>query len=242
LKVFAGSETIRARWVVGADGVSSRVRRWCALNERTRGERRYASRQHYKIVPWSGHVEVYWADNSQAYITPVGNDQVCVVLVSRTPGVRMASLQEEFPRLARRLEGAERIGTERGAVTITGQLKHVYRGRVALIGDASGSIDAITGDGLNLTFRQAPALAAAMEAGELELYQQAHRKLARRPTSIARLMLLLGRRAALRRRTISVLAAYPEVFSRLLSVHSGAASPMEIARTGTLLGWRLVTA
>jgi hypothetical protein len=81
-----------------------------------------------------------------------------------------------------------------------------------------------------------------MQAGKLASYQQVHRKLARRPTSIARLMLLLGSSAALRRRTMAVLAAHPEVFSRLLSVHLGAASPMEIASAGTLLGWRLMTA
>jgi len=240
--VLAGSAMIRARWVVGADGVSSRVRGWCGLNEHTHGERRYASRQHYGVVPWSGHVEIYWGDSSQAYVTPVGKEQVCVVLVSRIPGVRLSSLQTEFPLLARRLESSQCIGVERGAATITGQLKNVYRGRVALVGDASGSVDAITGDGLNLTFRQAPALAAAMQAGKLASYQQVHRKLARRPTSIARIMLLLGSSAALRRRTMAVLAAHPEVFSRLLSVHLGAASPMEIASAGTLLGWRLMTA
>jgi hypothetical protein len=56
------------------------------------------------------------------------------------------------------------------------------------------------------------------------------------------LLLLLGSRAALRRRTMAVLAAHPEVFSRLLNVHLGGASAIEIARAGTLLGWRLVTA
>ena len=241
-EVLVAGGTIRAHWVVGADGVSSRVRQWCGLDEQTHGARRFASRGHYRVEPWSRHVEVYWGEGAQAYVTPVGVEAVCVVVVSRSPGVRLSSLQEKFPDLASRLDHATCIGAERGAVTVTRQLKSVHRGAVALVGDASGSVDAITGDGLNLGFRQALALATAMQAGDLGAYQQAHRRLARRPSCMARLMLLLDSRAALRRRTIAALAAHPEIFSRLLKVHIGAASSMEAASAGTLLGWRLMTA
>jgi flavin-dependent dehydrogenase len=48
---------------------------------------------------------------------------------------------------------------------------------VALVGDASGSVDAITGEGLCLLFQQAVALAAALEAGDLALYQAEHRRI-----------------------------------------------------------------
>ena len=241
-EVLLAGGTICARWIVGADGVSSRVRQWCGLNHQTHGAHRYASRGHYRVEPWSRHVEVYWGECAQAYVTPVGVRAVCVAVVSRCPGVRLSSLQEKFPELARRLDHATCIGAERGAVTVTRQLKSVHRGAVALVGDASGSVDAIAGDGLNLGFRQALALATAMQAGDLGAYQQAHRRLARRPSCMARLMLLLDSRAALRRRTIAALAAHPEVFSRLLRVHIGAASSMEVASAGTLLGWRLMTA
>lgn len=237
-----GGGVIRARWVVGADGVRSRVRQWYGLNDREDGAYRYASRAHYRVEPWSEHVEIYWGEGLQAYVTPVGKESVCVVLVSRRPGVRLSSLPEELPGLATRLEHATCTRAERGAVTVTRQLKSVYRGSVALVGDASGSVDAITGDGLNLSFRQASALAAAMQAGDLAAYQQAHRKLARRPTRMARLMVLLDSRPRLRGRTISALAAHPELFARLLRVHVGGASPVQIASAGTLLGWRLVTA
>ena len=241
-EVLMADGTIRAHWVVGADGVSSRVRQWCGLDDQTHGAHRFASRGHYRVEPWSRHVEVYWGEGAQAYVTPVGETSVCIVLVSRSPGVRLSSLQEKFPELARRLDHATYIGAERGAVTVTRQLKSVHRGSVALVGDASGSVDAITGDGLNLGFRQALALAAAIEAGDLRGYQNAHRRCARRPTWMAHLLLLLDGHASLRRRTISTLAAHPEVFSRLLRVHVGGASSMQIASAGTLLGWRLVTA
>ena len=241
-EVLIAGETIRARWIVGADGVGSRVRQWCGLNDQTHGAHRYASRVHYRAEPWSRHVEVYWGEAAQAWVTPVGKESVCVVLVSRFPGVRLSSLQEQFPELARRLDHATCIGAERGAVTVTRQLKSVHRGAVALVGDASGSVDAITGDGLNLGFRQALALAAAMQAGDLGAYQGAHRRLARRPTLMGRLLLLLDSQPKLRHRTMRALAAHPDLFARLLAVHVGATSPRHLAETGALLGWRFVAA
>jgi len=241
-EVLIAGGTIRARWIVGADGISSRVRQWCGLNDQRRGARRYASRRHYRVKPWSVHVEVYWGEGAQAYVTPVGEESVCVVLVSRFPEARLSSLQEKFPELAMRLDHATCIGAERGAVTVTRELKRVHRGAIALVGDASGSVDAITGDGLNLGFRQALALAAAMQRGDLGAYQQEHRRLARRPTLMGRLLLLLDSQPKLRHRVMRTLAAHPDLFGRLLAVHVGATSPRHLAETGALLGWRFVAA
>jgi menaquinone-9 beta-reductase len=240
-EVLMASGTVQARWIVGADGISSRVRQWCGLNDQRHGVHRYASRRHYCVEPWSGHVEVYWGEGEQAYVTPVGERSICIVLVSRRPGVHLSSLQEKFPELARRLDRATCIGVERGGVTVTRQLKSVYRGAVALVGDASGSVDAITGDGLNLSFRQAQALAAALEAGDLRVYQRAHRVLARRPLLMARLLWLLDSRPSLRNRLMRTLAAHPDLFARLLAVHVGATSPRHLAQTGALLGWCFAT-
>jgi len=233
---------ISADWIVGADGVHSRVRQWCGLEDGSKGTLRYANRRHCSVEPWSNHVEVYWADGVQAYVTPVESNSVCVALLSRQPEVRMTSIKEQFPLLAERLKNVPYIGSERGGVTLTRRLKSVYRGRVALVGDASGGVDAITGDGLSLSFREAPALAAAMQSGDLAAYQRAHRMLSQRPTRMARLLALLDRYAGLRARTLSALARHPDTFCRLLSVHTGEASAMEIASVGTLFGWRLVTA
>ncbi len=240
--VAAGGERIRARWIVGADGTHSRVRKWSGLDLGTRRTFRYASRRHYRVAPWSNCVEVYWGEDSQAYVTPVGEDSVCVVLVSRSRLLRLSALGKEFPALARRLSCADEIGNERGGVTLTRRLRKVHRRPVVLVGDASGSVDAITGEGLGLGFRQALALASAMESGELSRYERAHRKLAARPARMARLMLLLGGRSVLRRRAMSAFSAHPGLFNRLLSAHTGGASTMQIASAGAMLGWRLVRA
>ncbi len=217
--VAAGGERIRARWIVGADGTHSRVRKWSGLDLGTRRTFRYASRRHYRVAPWSNCVEVYWGEDSQAYVTPVGEDSVCVVLVSRSRLLRLSALGKEFPELARRLSCADEIGNERGGVTLTRRLRKVHRGPVVLV-----------------------ALASAMESGELSRYERAHRKLAARPARMARLMLLLGGRSVLRRRAMSAFSAHPGLFNRLLSAHTGGASTMQIASAGAMLGWRLVRA
>jgi flavin-dependent dehydrogenase len=240
--VAAGGEMVSARWIVGADGINSRVRKWSGLEARRLSSRRFAQRQHYRVAPWTDFVEVYWGENAQAYVTPVGGDEIGVVTVSRHSDLRGNSLATEFPELAQRLGGAQQITVERGAVTLSQRLGAVHRGNAALVGDASGSVDAITGEGLCLGFRQGLALAEALEAGELRGYARAHRRLARRPAVMGRLMLTLDGRTKLRERVFRALASDASLFSRMVAIHVGASSGAQLASAGATLGWRLVGA
>ncbi|MCU1243971.1 MAG: hypothetical protein JWO71_4697, partial [Candidatus Acidoferrum typicum] len=208
--VLVGGETIAARWIIGADGIRSRVRRWCGLETPELTQPRYAFRRHYHVQPWTDCMEIYWGCDAQAYVTPVGHGDVCLVLISRNPRLRSASIATEFPKLAERLASAG-YNSEQGAVTLTCGLQRVYRDNVALIGDASGSVDAITGEGLCLSFHQATALADALACGDLSRYQAAHRRLARRPTLVGRMLLLLDRQPKIRGRAMQVLAAHPDL-------------------------------
>jgi flavin-dependent dehydrogenase len=240
--VIAGQQTIAARWMIGADGIRSRVRRWAGVESLRKHQPRFAFRRHYGVRPWCNCTELHWGRNAQAYVTPVGAHDICVVLISRDPQARFASIGLEFPQLAERLASGALIGAERGGVTQWCSLNRVFRGRIALIGDASGSVDAITGEGLSLGFHQALALADALESGDLRKYQAAHQRLARRPGLMGRLLLLLGNQPKLRNRAMRTLAAHPDLFARLVAVHLGDTSPGHLASTGALLGWRFVTA
>jgi flavin-dependent dehydrogenase len=232
---------VSSRWIIGADGIASRVRKWSGLQAHTRSEYRFAFRRHYSVAPWSDCAEVHWSRHVQAYVTPVARQQVCVVLISRRPGIRFAELAAEFPELAKHLKVSDHAGSvERGAITGMHRLERVCRGNVALIGDASGSVDAITGQGLCLSFHQARVLASALQANDLSRYQAAHRQMARRPALMGRLMLLLDRHARLRERAVHVLAAGPDLFARLLAIHVGAASPAQFFKTGMSFGWRFL--
>lgn len=213
-------DQIQADWIVGADGMGSRVRRWAGLDSYRTNTRRYAFRQHYALQPWTDYMEIYWGRDCQIYVTPVAPGEICLALISRHPDLRIAdALQHRFPVLHQRLAGRPISSRERGAVTATMKLHAVSTRNVALVGDASGSVDAITGDGLCLSFRQAEVLAHALEQGDLSLYNRAHPKLAFRPHLMARAMLLLDRGAPLRHLALGAMSSQPWIFQKLLEFH-----------------------
>lgn len=240
--VAAGGKRIRARWIIGADGSRSRVRRWSGLEEVTQEKQRFAFRRHYRVRPWSEWAEIHWGDAAQAYVTPVSNEEICAVLISAKANMRFDEALREFPKLQRQIESAPLQSSERGAITAMHDLKRVWRGNVALIGDASGSVDAITGEGLSLSFCQASALADALQAGDLASYQRAHRRLSSRPTFMSSLMLLLAAKRSLRKRIMRAWEKTPHAFARMLAFHVGAASPWEMATSGAIVGWQFLTA
>ena len=210
-------DDIRARWIVGADGGDSRVRRWAGLDARRRDTQRFGFRRHYDAAPWSEFVEIVWGDRFQLYVTPISPREVCVALICADPCLRLDDAVGRFPELARRL-GPPR-GPIRGGITASRQLRAVCGGRVALIGDASGSVDAIAGDGLCLAFRQAEALAGALAAGDVSAYGSAHRRLARRPRLMSDLLLLLDRWSRVRHPVVRAFARHPGWFARALAMH-----------------------
>jgi menaquinone-9 beta-reductase len=234
---------IRCRWVVGADGQNSRVRCWTGLNGARRESFRFGFRRHYRVSPWTDYMEIYWGPGSQMYVSPVNRSEVCVALITRNAQVRLEQALPQFPELRQRLAGAAASTTERGAVTASRSLRRVFRGRTVLIGDASGSVDAITGEGLSLSFHQAIALADALAASDIRPYQDEHRRLAQRPQLMAKLMLSLDRFPALRRRVLRAMAADPEIFANMLAMHVGAISPGDFLMHGMLpLGRHMITA
>ena len=241
-RVHMGKRSIRTQWIVGADGANSRVRRWAGLNAHSRTGQRYAFRRHYRVAPWTDHMEIYWGKRSQGYATAVSDNQVCVAVASRDSELRLEESLTSFPELAARLHGAEPTSAERGSVSANRKLRRVWRRNIALIGDASGTVDAITGDGLGLSFSQAVVLADSLTSGDLARYQVEHRRLAVRPLWMARLMLSLDGRPSFQHRTLQTFRKHPEVFRRLLGLHVGTLSPFHLALDGLTLGWGLLTA
>lgn len=166
-------------------------------------------------------MEVYWGPDSQIYVTPVGSSELCVAVISRNSHFRLADAFADFPELASRLKAAVPFTAERGSITGTHKLRRVYSGRVALVGDASGTVDAIGGEGLCLAFRQAMALADILESGDLAAYQARHRSIMRRPSCMVHLMLAIGSRAHIRRPALRFLAGQPRIFAGMLAMHDG---------------------
>ncbi|HEV2420943.1 MAG TPA: NAD(P)/FAD-dependent oxidoreductase [Candidatus Acidoferrales bacterium] len=220
-RFYADGEVVRKRWIVGADGQNSGVRKCTGLRPKFEGAPRYGFRRHYRIEPWSDYVEVHWDSRSEIYVTPTGANDVCVAVLTRNPGLRIEEALREFPTIATRLAHATPTSRELGGACVSRSLEEVLRGDVLLVGDASCTVDAITGDGLSLAIEQAVSLAKALAKDDPALYAREHGRIVRLPRMMSRLMLMLGERRWMRRRAITRLSNHPGIFARMLAAHVG---------------------
>lgn len=236
-------EELRFRWIVGADGQNSAIRRWAGFDPPECISSRFGFRRHFAIAPWSDALEVYWADSCQMFITPAARDEICVAVLADTPRVRIENSLRLFPSVEKRLKSVAPTSSEMGAITALCRSKKVIRGRVALIGDASFTVDGIAGQGMGLAFQQGIQLAEALASNQPGRYELAHRKITAVPWRITRLMLQLAHRSWLRRKALRLFARRPDLFSQVVSVHTGEKRPEELCvREVVGLGWQVLRA
>nr|AYM52953.1 monooxygenase FAD-binding protein [Jahnella sp. MSr9139] len=220
---------VAAKLLVAADGLGSRLRRMEGLEIPAAGPRRFGLRRHYQVRPWSPFVEVHLADGAEAYVTPVGPDRVGVALLwagARPPGPGggFDPLLARFPALAARLAGAAPTSRLRGAGPFARAARARVADRIALVGDAAGYVDALTGEGLSLAFRCAEALgellpeALARGATREALwpYELAFQRIFRKYAWLTRGLLHLAARPRLRRPLVRWLSRNPRAFDVLL--------------------------
>jgi len=238
--VLTDAGRVRGRWVVAADGRTSMLRRLAGLEAPPPRRQRFGVRRHFTVAPWTDHVEVYWSDRCEAYVTPVGEDLIGVALLSHGPAASFDELLGAFPGLADRLAGAEAASRDRGAGPFGQRCTSVVRGRVALVGDAAGSLDPISGEGLSVSFHEAGAVVDAMVAGDLHRYRWAQRSLRRIPTILTGLLSFMARHPVVRRRVIRALATSDTLFGRTLAIGSRQLAARLTGRDGVLqMAWDL---
>jgi flavin-dependent dehydrogenase len=167
-----------ARYLAAADGLHSPIRRSLGLDLPHRGRRRWGIRRHFQIAPWSDTVEVHWARDTEAYVTPVADDSVGVAVLTSRQG-RLDDHLREFPALAARL-GEAAHGPDRAAGPLRQRVKSQAAGRVMLVGDAAGYVDALTGEGLGIAFGGAEVLVKCVLADTPGDYDRQWRRMSRR--------------------------------------------------------------
>ncbi len=221
--VLVDGERREPKWIIGADGAQSAVRRVAGLDDGRIASRRFALRQHFQLSPGvqsSRDIDVYWAAGTQAYVTPVASSRVGIAILSTKKLTSMPDALAAFPALLRLLEGAAPASVPRGAVSVHRTLRRVHCGNIALVGDASGSVDAVTGDGLALGLLQALALGRALKSGNLEQYGREHTHLSRTARLMSRTLPAMGSYLTLIEASIFVLGHLPGLFPALLRFHT----------------------
>ncbi|HVJ04698.1 MAG TPA: FAD-dependent monooxygenase [Candidatus Saccharimonadales bacterium] len=241
--VHIGECATRARYVIYANGQISNLHALPEFQISKVVRRRYGFRDHYAMRPWSPYVEVHWADCGQVYVTPVSENQVCVAYITSNSHERLSDVLCNFPEIERRLSGLAPISRTAGSVTTTRRLRAVCNESMALAGDASGSADAITGDGLSMSFRQAKVLAECIAAGDLQPYQNEHRRISRLPCAMGELMLIMHDRPWLRHKVFRAFSKNSKIFEMMLAMHTGTISPVQFGLRNSLeFGWSILTA
>jgi flavin-dependent dehydrogenase len=204
-----------ARYLLACDGLHSTVARvvGLALPAPTRS-RRYGIRAHYALKPWGDTVEIYYGRHAEIYVTPIGADVVGVAMLGAQHTDFDAAIAD-IPELAARLDGVPLLSSRRGAGPFRQRTRARTAGRVLLVGDASGYVDAITGEGLRLGFAEARSAVNCIVADEPHRYEAEWRRITRdfRRTTTA---LVRFATSPLRRGIVPLSAALPGRFGAVV--------------------------
>ncbi len=201
----------RARYLAVADGLHSQIRRQLGLHRSAPATApRWGTRQHFAAAPWTDLVEVHWGPRSEAYVTPVGPDLVGVAVLSSVQAP-FAQQLAAFPALRDRLAAAGATSV-RGAGPLLQRASARVAGRVLLVGDAAGYVDALTGEGIAVALACAHALVDCVAADDPGAYERRWLAASRRYRTITSSLLWARRQPLLASRIVPLAAQLPRVF------------------------------
>lgn len=163
-----GTQELRARLVIGADGLRSVVARRAELGAHGRWPRRLALVRHYRGISHDEPVgDMHVFEGGYAGFAPVGDDVTNVAVVIPTEQSRaigndrdaiMRLLLASQPRVAARLERAEPVTPARAIGPFNWHARRAWRPGTVLVGDAADFFDPFTGEGMYAAMRGAELL------------------------------------------------------------------------------------
>jgi 2-polyprenyl-6-methoxyphenol hydroxylase-like FAD-dependent oxidoreductase len=170
------SVDIAARFVIGADGLGSRVARAVGAEViEDRGAPGAAQYAYFAGPAWHG-IELIVADRALTGVFPTHHGQACIWICSPTADAhearrKAASREDAFtaylhrsaPELAARLRTGRRTSPVAGMLRTPNYLRRAHGPGWALVGDAGYHRDALTGHGMSDAYRDAELLATALD-------------------------------------------------------------------------------
>jgi flavin-dependent dehydrogenase len=205
-----------ARYLAAADGLHSPIRRQLGLGLERSGEARRGLRRHFHVAPWAELVEVYWSGLGEAYVTPVADDLVGVAVLTSARGSFDSHL-EAFPALRRRLVGAAAASEVMGAGPLRQRVRGRVAGRVLLVGDAAGYVDALTGEGIAVALRTSAELVRCVQEDRPENYEAAWRRVSWECRFLTGSLLWARNRSLLGPRIVPAAAVLPGVYGAIVN-------------------------
>jgi len=123
---------------------------------------------------------------------------------------------DEFATLKCRLHGHPH-GTDLAAGPLRQNVRSRVAGRVLLVGDAAGYVDALTGEGLGIAFSAAELLVGCIVADRPADYDRQWRRMSRRHRLLTAAVLQASGNARLRSRIVPAAAVLPNVFAGVVN-------------------------
>ena len=160
---------LRARAVIGADGLRSNVRDWLGWTRPPLGTGRYGLVGHFHVpdLDW-GEIRVTLLDEIEVYAAPAAPSELLVAVLGargslRGPGASVRESYREFVARAHpELASADLTGRVWGAGPFAVRPSTVASDRVFVAGDAAGFLDPLTGDAISAGLNQALALSGLL--------------------------------------------------------------------------------
>jgi flavin-dependent dehydrogenase len=207
---------IRARYLAAADGLHSPIRRAMGLTGPAASLRRWGIRRHYAIAPWTDSVEVHWSRDAEAYVTPVADDCVGIAILSSNRGGFDRHFTA-FGQLRDRVAGHDH-GHDLAAGPLRQDVVSRAAGRVMLVGDAAGYVDALTGEGIGLAFGGAELLVECVLRERPEDYDHRWRRLTRRYRMLTSGLVRVSAYPPVRAALVPAARTLPGVFTKIVNL------------------------
>lgn len=225
----------RAKLVVAADGMNSRIRHLLGLDTPMR-RKRFAARMHFRLADrneQASWVDVFMAPGYELYVTPLPDRQILVAGLADS-GVLSEPIEKTFvrwcsaqPLLAARLDEAEQVTSLQCIAPLAGRARCGVMPGVILLGDAACFLDPITGGGMAQALVTAQLLASYMPHGVgnhdhwIWSFERERQALLWDYRLLTQSVLWLASRPKFGAKVLSLLRISPALFSHLIGVAGG---------------------